>query len=148
MIWTTRIAEQSDKSTIEALFLEMLRSIYGKEAEKGYEADYLLRFFGGEDRIYVAEAGGEVVGYLSVEVHREEQNFLYLDDFCVQASHRGQGIGTELLDLAEAYGIELGIGITVLHVEQSNEAARRLYERRGFALLAEEGSRLKLWKRA
>ena len=76
------------------------------------------------------------------------KNFLYLDDFCVQASHRGQGIGTELLDLAEAYGIELGIGITVLHVEQSNEAARRLYERRGFALLAEEGSRLKLWKRA
>ena len=131
MIWTTRIAEQSDKTAIEALFLEMLRSIYGKEAVKGYEADYLLRFFGGEDRIYVAEAGGEVVGYLSVEVHREEQNFLYLDDFCVQASHRGQGIGS-----------------TVLHVEQSNEAARRLYERRGFALLAEEGSRLKLWKRS
>ena len=39
MIWTTRIAEQSDKTAIEALFLEMLRSIYGKEAEKGYETD-------------------------------------------------------------------------------------------------------------
>lgn len=34
MIWTTRIAEQSDKSAIEALFLEMLRSIYGTEAAK------------------------------------------------------------------------------------------------------------------
>lgn len=146
MTWSIRLAKEKDKTAIESLFLEMLRSIYGNEEVSGYETDYLLRFFGGEDRIYVAETDGQVVAYLSIEVHREEQTFLYLDDFCVAAPYRGQGIGSQLLDCAEHYGRELGIGITVLHAEKSNSAARRLYERRGFELLAEEGSRLKLWK--
>ncbi len=142
---TIRLAQRSDKERIEELFIEMLRSIYGKEEVKGYEADYLLRFFsGGEDRIYVAEEKDRVIAYLSVEVHREGPTFLYLDDFCVEAGHRGKGIGTELLSCADDYAKELNILHIVLHVESSNTAARRLYERRGYELLDEEGSRLKM----
>ena len=142
-----RKGQLQDKTQIEALFLEMLRSINGKEPEKGYEPDYLLRFFsGGEDWICVEERDGRVVGYLSIEVHREEQDFLYLDDCCVAEAYRSQGIGTEFFRQAERYAQQLGISAIVLHVESSNTGAARLYERLGYRLLAEEGSRRKLLK--
>ncbi len=51
-----RTATLSDKTAIENLFMEMLRSIYQTEKVNGYECDYLYRFFAdSEDRIIVAE---------------------------------------------------------------------------------------------
>lgn len=96
----------------------------------------------------VAEQAGAVVGFLSLESHREgEPPFLYLDDFSVTAACRGQGIGSRLLDMAEEYAAALGLGEIHLHVERDNLGARRLYRRRGFGVLAEQGARLLLGKK-
>ena len=140
-------ADASDKERINELFMEMLRSIYGTEDVKGFEDGYPDRFFrGGENIIFAAKAGGEIVGFLSVEVHREQQDYIYLEDFSVSASHRSRGIGTALIDRAERYAWQLGIDAVLLHVERSNTAALRLYERLGYSVFRDDGNRLLLLK--
>lgn len=144
-----RVATAGDEAAIRQLFVEMLRTIFHTQEVEGYPVGYVGRFFtGGEDEILVAEQAGMVVGFLSLESHREgEPPFLYLDDFSVTAACRGQGIGSRLLDMAEEYAAALGLGEIHLHVERDNLGARRLYRRRGFGVLAEQGARLLLGKK-
>ena len=144
-----RVATAGDEAAIRQLFVEMLRTIFHTQEVEGYPAGYVGRFFtGGEDEILVAEQAGAVVGFLSLESHREgEPPFLYLDDFSVTAACRSQGIGFRLLDMAEEYAAALGLGEIHLHVERDNLGARRLYRRRGFGVLAEQGARLLLGKK-
>lgn len=144
-----RVATAGDEAAIRRLFVEMLRTIFHTQEVEGYPAGYVGRFFtGGEDKILVAEQAGVVVGFLSLESHREgEPPFLYLDDFSVTAACRGQGIGSRLLDMAEEYAAALRLGEIHLHVERDNHGARRLYRRRGFDVLAEQGARLLLGKK-
>ena len=144
--WTIREAGPKDEGSIRALFKEMLQTIYHTDIVNGYADGALDRFFsGGEDRVYVAEAE-RVVGFLSVEVHREEEPYLYLDDFSVTAAYRNLGIGNALLHAAEAYAKALKIPAMALHVERANEAARRLYERWGYAVVRTDGSRYLMGK--
>ena len=141
------MAVPADAPRVEALFLEMLRSIFPDETPEGYAPGDLDRFFTGcEDWICVAEAAGAVVGFLSIEAHREEQAYLYLDDFSVSEACRGQGIGTALLQTAERYAEAIGVSAVLLHVEKRNAAARRLYERQGYHLFRDDGRRLLLVK--
>ena len=144
---TIRTAVPGDAGVINNLFVQMLSAVYGRTDEIGYPEGSLERFFsGGEDRILVAEYRGEIVAYLSLEVRRAEESFLYCDDFCVQEGFRGQGIGTDLLHGAEQYAAECELCSLVLHVERQNHFARRFYIHRGFRILQTEGSRLRLVK--
>ena len=141
---TVRIAADKDRTKIEELFVEMLKSVYSSEDTEGYEEGYLDKFFGGSDRIYVAESDGEFAGYIAVEVH---DGFIYIDDISVGSGYRGFGIGTMLIGAAEAYAAELGIGISVLHVEVQNTSALRLYERLGYSRASLEESRYRMTKK-
>ncbi len=70
--------------------------------------------------IWVAEGGGEVLGFASCTP-------TWLDGLYIRPDLKGQGIGSLLLDVVEAThadGYELW-------VFESNTGARRLYERRG-----------------
>ncbi len=148
MKYVLRKAVAEDAVAINGLFVEMLRSIYGKEDVEGYREGALDYYFcGGEDWICVAENERGIAAFLAIEVHREENGFLYYDDFCVKKEYRGRGIGSALLDEAETYCRSLGFSTVLLHVEQSNLAARRLYEKRGFTILRQEGTRLCLISR-
>ena len=136
-----RLAVPEDEERIRELFIEMLRTIYHTENVQGYESGYLDKFWSdSEDRIYVA-ADPSVEAFLSVEVYREPDNYIYLDDLSVTERYRGRGIGTRLIREAEAYAKERGIGSILFHVEKSNVSAFRLYERLGFAVLRDDGSR-------
>ena len=106
-----RVATAGDEAAIRRLFVALLRTIFHTQEVEGYPAGYVGRFFtGGEDEILVAEQAGMVVGFLSLESHREgEPPFLYLDDFSVAAACRGQGIGSRLLDMAEEYAAAIGL---------------------------------------
>ena len=142
-----RTATFNDKTSIENLFMEMLKSIYQTETVKGYEADYLNRFFANSgDRIIVAELDRTVIGYISVELKHEDVPFAYLDDFCVQNEYRSQGVGTQLLKLAQAYANESGMSAILLHVETSNTSAQKLYGRNGYKIFRTDGSRILMKK--
>ena len=50
----------------------------------------------------------------------------------VRESHRNRGIGTDLLDAAEEALVDVGVEVISIGVMAANEAARRLYRRRGY----------------
>lgn len=148
MEWTIRRAVKNDKAQINALFIEMLQTIYNEKTVDGYEEGYLDKFFENhEDWICVAEVNRSIAAYLSIEVHREEENYIYLDDLSVAKSYRGNGIGTELIKTAESFAGKKGVSSIMLHVEKSNESAFRLYKRLGYSVMRDEGTRLRMIKR-
>ena len=142
MNYKIRIAIPTDEKKIRELFQEMLRSIYHTENVNGYEDGYLDKFWvTNQNRIYVAE-DGEVVAFLSVEVHHEPKvDYIYLDDLSVTENYRNQGIGSTLIHEAEAYAQEINIQPILFHVEKSNTEAFRLYERLGYIIYQEDGNR-------
>lgn len=142
-----REAVSSDEERIQELFLEMLRAVYQTEDTEEYGNIDLDRFCNGnEDRIYVAEEDGRVVAFLSVEVHHEQKDYLYLNDFAVAKAYRNKGIGTKLIDAAESYARQKGIPAVLLHVEKTNRSALRLYERSGYSIFRDDGNRYLLKK--
>ena len=148
MEYMIRTAVPADEGKIRELFLEMLRTIYRTDDVEGYRDGALDRFWSGSrDRIYVAE-DGEVVAFLSLEVHHDPVDHIYLDDFSVTAAYRNQGIGSALIRAAEAYAEEMGITAILLHVEKSNQSAIRFYERLGYSVFRDDGHRFLLKKEA
>ena len=146
MEYKIRTAVPADEEKIRELFLEMLRTIYHTDEVKGYEDGDLDRFWSGSrDRIYVAEAG-EVIAFLSVEVHHDPVDHIYLDDFSVTAAYRSKGIGSALIRAAEAYAGQICSRAVLLHVEKTNTSAMRFYERMGYSLFRDDGNRLLLKK--
>ncbi len=71
-------------------------------------------------RVTVAEAGNDIVGFIAVSGEWVEQ--LYLDP-----AWTGKGIGSRLLMDATA-----SLSAVTLHCFQANNGARRFYERHGF----------------
>lgn len=135
-------AEKKDFRRINELFVEMLQTIYQTDQVKGYAEGALDRFFeGGEEWISIAMDNDRIVAFLSIEVHREEKEFIYLDDFSVTKQYRGKGIGSSMMRIAESYAKEIHIPAICLHVEKSNAAALRLYERLGYQVYEDQGSR-------
>lgn len=148
MEWNMRKAAKEDEPAIKRLFVEMLQTIYSQKDVDGYEDGYLDKFFSDrEDWICVAEANGSVIAYLSIEVHREQENFIYLDDLSVSARYRSHGIGTELIKAAERFAAEKSISAIVFHVEKSNSSAFKLYERLGYSVMSDEDTRFRMVKK-
>ncbi len=148
MEWRIRKAVKTDESKIKELFIEMLQTIYSKNTVDGYEEGYLDKFFDGhEDWICVAEVNDSIAAYLSIEVHHEQEHYIYLDDLSVSKTYRNYGMGTELIKTAENFAKEMDISTIVFHVEKSNKSAFRLYERLGYSIMSDEGTRFRMVKR-
>ena len=147
MDYSIRKAVPSDEKRIRELFVEMLRSIYHTDEVEEYEDGYLDKFFSdGDDVIFVSEFDGSVIGYISVESHREDRLYIYIDDFCVDCSHRGNGIGSKLIKKAEEYSTEIGISAACLHVDKINTSAIMFYERLGYSVFEDQGNRYLMCK--
>lgn len=71
-----------------------------------------------------------LVAELDVET---EGNVLYIDTVSVHPSFGGRGIGSQLLHFAEQMALDLRTEGVALNVDEENPAARRLYERLGYA---------------
>ncbi len=147
MSWIFEKAEKKDSDRINELFMEMLETIYHTDQVNGYEDGALDRFFDGRDEwICVAVDEGKIIAFLSIEVHHEEEDYIYLDDLSVTAAYRSRGIGTTLIQRAEGYAKEIGIREIYFHVEKSNTDAFRLYQRLGCDIFEDQGSRYMMRK--
>ncbi len=89
-------------------------------------------FFG---RVFLLEFDGEKVGYtvltfgFSLEFHGRDA---FVDELYIGESHRGRGIGKQVLDfLAEVCRAE-GIAALHLEVERANTIAQEVYRKQGF----------------
>jgi [ribosomal protein S18]-alanine N-acetyltransferase len=77
----------------------------------------------------VADQGGDVLAYVMVSRYADVWHILNL---CVREAQRGRGLGGRMLDeLFERAARKAHLGFT-LEVRVSNEAAIRLYRRKGF----------------
>ena len=63
---------------------------------------------------------------------KPKQDEVLIDAIFVSAESRGMGIGTQLLQTAEAYTRSIGRNKLILGVIDSNDGAKRLYERFGY----------------
>jgi GNAT superfamily N-acetyltransferase len=91
-------------------------------------------------QLFVAEADGRVVGFVSVlgacrpdAPDDDAAPFAYVDDLVVLPKHRGQGHGQALLGRAEAYAAAQGRSALRLRVKGGNHPARGFYARAGYA---------------
>ncbi len=85
----------------------------------------------------VARSSGRPVGFVMFHV---ETGFFetdatrgVVDNVYVLSDVRGEGVGSKLLDYAENQLCEAGADVLAVEALWNNEAARRLYERRGYA---------------
>lgn len=90
-------------------------------------------------KVFVAETGGSVVGFVSIwakirsgAVEEEEYEYAYVSDLVVLRTHRGRGLGRALLARAEEYARLGDARLVRIAVHAKNGAARRLYEGAGF----------------
>lgn len=93
--------------------------------------------------LLLVERGERLVGYVTVFVEPDGdvlwsdawvvgQRVAELETIVLLPDERGRGLGTYLLDLVDAELAERGIDDMVIGAVPGNEAAQRLYERRGF----------------
>ena len=61
----------------------------------------------------------------------------YVNVLATFPKHRGRGIGTELLSIAESLAIEAGMRGMSIIVSDANHGARKLYERNGYIEVAQ-----------
>ena len=84
---------------------------------------------------YLVQEENTLIGYLVICFDYSLEyggKGAWIDELFVEASHRGKGIGTRLLDLAEAASREHNAKFLHLEVNRGNPAIE-LYRRRGFA---------------
>ena len=84
--------------------------------------------------VYVAVHDNEIAGFIVVVL---QGAFIgYIQAICVAPAARAQGIGTRLIDFAEARIGQVSPNV-FLCVSDFNPRARALYERRGYQLVGE-----------
>jgi ribosomal protein S18 acetylase RimI-like enzyme len=104
--------------------------------------------------VFVAERGGEVVGYAYAGMEGNDYMALrgpagVLYDLVVDPDHRRKGMGTALLEAALAALRERGAPRALLFTAQKNDAAQAMFDRAGFRrtmieMTRELGGRIKV----
>ena len=111
----------------------------GEAVADAYLARMLERCATWDGSVRVAIVDGDVVGFVCVwarvppEPDEPTEPYAFISDVFVRPAHRGRGIGRALVDAAVEYARAREAAILRLDVLLANGAARRLYERAGFA---------------
>lgn len=83
--------------------------------------------------VLVSEVEAEIVGFIVVHAISPDWE---IENVVVQASHQKRGIGVELLRKVVIQANALRADRIFLEVRDSNDAARRLYEKAGFRAIS------------
>lgn len=102
-------------------------------------ARFVRRFDPKRERCWVAEQGGRTVG--SVFVVRKSPRVAQLRLLYVDPAARGQGLGARLVDECIRFARDKGYRSIMLWTNDVLDAARHIYESRGFVLQKQERHR-------
>jgi ribosomal protein S18 acetylase RimI-like enzyme len=84
-----------------------------------------------------ARRGDDVVGFVSFELERgayeSDETRGIVRNIYVEPASRGRGIGSDLLDAAEAALADAGATVVALEAMADNDRAREFYQARGYA---------------
>ena len=86
---------------------------------------------------YVAEAGGQVVGYANWAPWRPKDGYRHTveDSVYLTEGHQGRGLGAELLGTLIAGAGESGAHVMMACIEATNEPSVALHARQGFEVV-------------
>jgi ribosomal-protein-alanine acetyltransferase len=126
---TLRLATENDLTTIygldQALFPDDVWPL-----EK-FDDDLRSRY----SHFLVAEDEARVVGY-AIAQYLTGNDVADIHNIAVVESHRGRGIGAELLDAVLEWAVDQGASAIMLEVRADNVVAQSLYASRGFEVIA------------
>lgn len=88
------------------------------------------------DCVFVAEAGGEIVGLVTAHTYwpapvYEQEMEVYLTELVVAPEHRSAGIGARLVEAVRGWARNLGVRQIRAGVLSRNERARAFWARQG-----------------
>lgn len=134
--------------------LGMMRRFYAEEGlefrqESACGALEYLAAHAEAGGVWLMEERGRTVGYFALTVCHSLEfggRFALLDEFFVEAPHRGAGAGTRALERIEEEAARMGVEAVRLEVDRGNARARAFYERSGFA--AHERDLMTKWLRS
>ena len=139
---TIRPARPEDRQTVAALhtanWQDAYRGLMPDEYLDGPLADDMqaawaekfAHMAGGGSVVLVAEANGDMLGFIRMIASADAQWGHYIDNLHVAANTRGSGLGRKLFDAGVEWAKERGGGQGVyLFVYADNEAARAAYTR-------------------
>lgn len=147
MPFSIRKAEQRDHAALGRLGAMLMRTHYafdpqrflapGASVEVGYGGFLASVLDSDEDCVFVAEQGGEVVGYVYAALEPMSWKELrgpagFIHDVGVSKGARGSGIATELMRVAIDWLRERGAPRVILWTAAPNDPARQLFRRLGF----------------
>jgi len=87
--------------------------------------------------IFVAEAGGQPVGYVTCRVNHHTR-IGGIPNLAVLPGHQGQGLGRRLLETALAYLRSLGMKFARIETLEQNARCMALYPKMGFREVARQ----------
>ncbi len=107
-----------------------------KSATKKYSDQELIEIINSPNSpIFVADEGGNVLGYAFCIFRKTENNILlqdkqtlYIDDICVDKNARGKGVGTSLYKFVAGFAKSNGFNNITLNVWAFNESAYKFYQ--------------------
>jgi ribosomal protein S18 acetylase RimI-like enzyme len=142
-----RVYRQDDAPAVRRCVLELQefertidpRLRPGEEMADRYWESIQARCAEANGRVFVAEQDGSVVGFVAVlagerftELDDPPGTYALVTDLVIQSSHRGRGIGRQLIQHAEAFARGAGATELRIGVLAENTVARQLYRSAGF----------------
>lgn len=129
-----RPLEKSDHAGWRRLWTAYLEFYKTTVSEEVYATTWQRLFEPGEfePRGFLALVGGKPVGLVHYLYHRtcwSTVNNCYLQDLFADASARGSGVGGALIEAVRAEAAKIGVTNVYWMTHETNETARRLYDR-------------------
>ncbi|VBB08940.1 acyl-coa n-acyltransferase [Lucifera butyrica] len=97
--------------------------------------EFLVAYNPNKDRLWLAEANGEIVGAVAIVGHSSPK--AQLRWFILHPQFRGRGLGNRLLSEALQYCREKGVGRVFLETTEDQKTAIAMYRKAGFRKVAE-----------
>ena len=122
-----RILERGDEGVLDSVAPDVFDDPIDARAAREFLGD-------ARHRLAVALDAGVVVGFVSavIYVHPDKPSpELWINEVGVAPSHQGQGIGRRLLEATLADGRAAGCHVAWVLTDETNQAAKRLYQSGG-----------------
>jgi L-amino acid N-acyltransferase YncA len=152
-LYKIRLAEDADAEAIRAIrndVIEHSTAMWTNEQLSPGDARAWLAENLARGSAYVAEAGGEVIGYANWAPWRPRDGYRHTveDSVYLTEGHQGRGLGAELLRTLIAGAGDSGAHVMMACIESSNTRSVALHERLGFELVGtarEVGTKFGRW---
>jgi ribosomal protein S18 acetylase RimI-like enzyme len=124
-----RLMRPGDESVLFLLADQNLRPLAQLSGHpERYQPEQLVELLG-DAEVFVAEADGEVAGYVAVE---DEAGDLAVRCLCVSPAHEAQAVANQLLDWVEGVALSRGTRRLEAFVPAEDETSLHLYRRHEF----------------